>query len=57
MQAQWKHSSRSPDSDAVASGVGLAYRMQQAASTYCGEPQPEDQALLLIGREHSGARP
>jgi len=46
-----------PDSDAVRSGVDLIFRMQQAASGHCGEPAPEDQALLLIGRRHNGERP
>jgi tetratricopeptide (TPR) repeat protein len=46
-----------PDSDAVRSGVDLIFRMQQAASGHCGEPAPEDEALLLIGRRHNGERP
>ena len=49
--------SHSPDSDAVRSGIGLMFRMQQAASAACGVPTMEDQALLLIGRQHSGDRP
>jgi tetratricopeptide (TPR) repeat protein len=48
---------RPPDSDAVRSGVELVFRMQQAASGYCGKPSVEDQALLLIGRQHHGEQP
>lgn len=48
---------RPPDSDAARSAVGLMFRMQQAASAYCGTPQLENEALLLIGRKHSGERP
>ncbi len=36
------------------SGVNLIFRMQQVASGYCGKPSQEDEALLLIGRQHSG---
>ncbi len=46
-----------PDSDAVRSGVELIYKMQQAASASCGNPELEDEALLLIGRKHTGGRP
>jgi tetratricopeptide (TPR) repeat protein len=45
-----------PDSDAVRSGVNLIFRMQEAASKYCGAPAAEDQALLLIGRQRNGER-
>ena len=48
--------SHPPDSDAVRSGVQLMFRMQQAASAYCGGPEPDDEALLLIGKQHSGER-
>jgi Tfp pilus assembly protein PilF len=48
--------SHPPDSDAVRSGVQLMFKMQQAASAYCGEPEPDDEALLLIGKQHSGER-
>jgi tetratricopeptide (TPR) repeat protein len=46
-----------PDFDAVRSGVDLIFRMEQAASEHCGEPAPEDEALLLIGRQHAKERP
>ena len=46
-----------PDSDTVWAGVALIFRMQQAASGYCGIPSGEDRALLLIGRHHNGERP
>ena len=46
-----------PDSDTARSGVGLVYQLQQTASGSCGTPTPDDQALLLIGRNHSGDRP
>ncbi len=46
-----------PDSDAVRSGVGLIFKMQQASSAYCGKPSAEDEALLLIGQQHNGERP
>ena len=46
-----------PDSDTAKAGVALIFRMQQAASGYCGVPAPQDQALLLIGRHHNGERP
>lgn len=46
-----------PDFDTVRSAVGLILRIQKAASAVCGEPPVEDQALLLIGREHNGAQP
>ena len=46
-----------PDADAVRSGVGVIFKMQQVISGYCGKPSVEDQALLLIGRQHSGGQP
>jgi tetratricopeptide (TPR) repeat protein len=46
-----------PDTDTVRVGVNLIFRMQQAASGACGKPSDEDQALLLIGRQHNGERP
>lgn len=48
--------SKPPDSDAVKSGVALIYKMEQAASQSCGQPEAEDQALLLIGRKHNEER-
>ncbi len=46
-----------PDSDMVGAGTSLIFRMQKAASDGCGEPSVQDQALLLIGLQHNGARP
>ena len=46
-----------PDSDAVRSAVALIFKMEQSASGHCGEPSVEDEALLLIGRQHNGERP
>lgn len=57
VQPKFRSQTHPPDSDAVRSGVDLIFRMQQAASGHCGEPAPEDQALLLIGRRHNGERP
>ena len=57
MRPKLGNTAHPPDSDAVRSGMGLIFRMEQAASGYCGEPAPEDDALLLIGRRHSGGRP
>ncbi|HEX3437865.1 MAG TPA: tetratricopeptide repeat protein [Pseudacidobacterium sp.] len=45
-----------PDSDKVGAGMGLIFRMQKAASDSCGEPSAPDQALILIGLQHNGAR-
>ena len=46
-----------PDSDLVRSGLGLMLKMQRATAASCGEPPVSDQALLLIGIKHNGARP
>jgi tetratricopeptide (TPR) repeat protein len=46
-----------PDSDMVGAGVSLIFKMQKAASDSCGEPSVLDQALILIGLQHNGARP
>jgi tetratricopeptide (TPR) repeat protein len=46
-----------PDFDAVRSAVGLLFRIQKAASDHCGAPPVEDQAILLVGRAHSGDQP
>ena len=55
-EQQWKNAAHPLDSDAVTAGVALIFKMQQAAASRCGEPQEEDQALLLIGREHASER-
>jgi len=57
VQPKLRSQTHPPDSDAVRSGLDLIFRMQQAASIHCGEPAPEDQALLLIGRRHNGEHP
>ena len=57
METKIKSPAHPPDSDAVRSGVGLIFKMQQAVSGYCGKPSLDDQALLLIGRRHNGERP
>jgi tetratricopeptide (TPR) repeat protein len=54
-EAQLKTKSQ-PETDTVRAGVDLIFRMQQAASGACGTPSNEDQALLLIGRQHNGER-
>lgn len=46
-----------PDSDIITAGLNLVLRMQRAASDTCGEPSVQDQALILIGEQHNGARP
>jgi tetratricopeptide (TPR) repeat protein len=46
-----------PDSDMIGAGTSLIFRMQKAASDGCGEPSVQDQALILIGLQHNGARP
>lgn len=56
-ESKLNNPSHPPDSDAVKAGIGLIFRMQQAASAYCGKPAAEDEALLLIGRQHNGERP
>ena len=53
-ETKLKNPPHPPDFDAVKSGVALVFKMQQAASTYCGKPSVEDEALLLIGRQHNG---
>jgi tetratricopeptide (TPR) repeat protein len=45
-----------PDFDMVVSALNLIFRMENAASDSCGEPSDPDQALILIGSQHSGAR-
>jgi tetratricopeptide (TPR) repeat protein len=50
---EWQHA---PDYDMVGAAVSLIFRMERATSTSCGEPSDPDQALILIGREHNGAR-
>ena len=47
---------KKPDFDTVRSAAGLIFRMEEAAAR-CGELPVEDEALLLIGREHKGALP
>jgi tetratricopeptide (TPR) repeat protein len=56
MEPTLKSGAHPPDSDAAKSGVDLIFRMQQAASASCGKPELEDEALLLIGRQHAGER-
>jgi tetratricopeptide (TPR) repeat protein len=57
METKFKSPAYPPDSDAVRSGVGLIFKMQQTVSGYCGKPALDDEALLLIGRRHNGERP
>ena len=45
-----------PDSDMVEAGTNLIFRMQKAVSDSCGETSDPDQALILIGLLHNGAR-
>jgi len=45
------------DVQALQAGVELIFRMQQAAAGYCGKAAAEDEALLMIGRQHHGEQP
>lgn len=45
-----------PDSDMAGAAISLILRMQKAASESCGEASARDQALILIGIQHNGAR-
>lgn len=38
--------------DLLRSGLGLAYRMEQATNETCGEPPGQDEAVILIARRH-----
>lgn len=57
MQPKLSSNLQRPDFDTVRSGAGLIFRMEEAAVASCGELPVEDEALLLIGREHKGAQP
>lgn len=45
-----------PDYDMVGTALTLILRMEKTASDSCGEPSGPDQALILIGHQHNGAR-
>jgi tetratricopeptide (TPR) repeat protein len=51
------HSKQPPDSEQTKAGVELIYTIEKATSTAGREPDGLDQALLLIGQEHSGTQP
>jgi predicted Zn-dependent protease len=51
------HSKYPPDSEQIKTGVELIYTIERATSTAGREPDGLDQALLLIGQEHSGTQP
>lgn len=38
--------------DLLRSGLGLAYRMEQATNETCGEPPGQDEGVILIARRH-----
>jgi tetratricopeptide (TPR) repeat protein len=57
MEPQLNRRKPLPDSDMIAAGISLIFRMQKAASDSCGQPSDPNQALILIGHEHNGARP
>lgn len=56
MEPQLNRRGHIPDYDIVGSAFNLIFRMENAASDSCGEPSDPDQALILIGLEHNGAR-
>jgi tetratricopeptide (TPR) repeat protein len=57
MQPKLKGGTRLPDFDTVRSGAAIIFRMEEAASASCGASSVEDEALLLIGRQHKGLQP
>ena len=56
MEPKLNQRSHLPDSDMAGAAISLILRMQKAASERCGEPSARDQALILIGLQHNGAR-
>jgi tetratricopeptide (TPR) repeat protein len=55
MENELQSTRRLLDWDYVNSGIALVYKIEKTASANCGASSGLDQALLLIGSEHSGA--
>ncbi len=43
------------DSELLATGAELVFKIEETASPACGEPESLDEALLLVGRKHKAS--
>ena len=56
LQPDLERQNHPPDSDMVKAGVDLIFRIETTTSTRCGQPSVPDEALVLIGHKHNGAK-
>ena len=56
MQPDLERRKHPPDSDMVKAGLDLISRIQTTTSARCGQPSVPDEALVLIGHKHNGAK-